>query len=489
MALLLSGCGNTSKPKAEFSPTLAASSSTKTKALSAGESLTVTCPNPEVVATESPTAVMITCTATAPTTTSTTVAPTTTTGATTTTTVQGSTTTSTTVPVTTTTTVPANPTGEFTQVYEQWSNGPDPSGNPDYYPIAVWEPNSGSYATAYDALGVTTAIQEQGTTTGFTDGDYDNAGSGQFGLSAPWGGSTGIGSYLIDEPDLNQVNYGTNNGLTAPAVAASAAAAHAADPTRPTYANFGKCFSEPGWDGCQTGKTSPPSASVTAMDQLYCSNVDVASSDYYGYTDPYDATGSAHYYGAWTYGRAVANTKAMCGASKPVLGFVETGTPFSVSSNTITGPEITAATWDAILHGANGIIYFDHDFSGQQSDNGMIDGKEKGAIANLVKANDAEITSLAPWLNAPNQSGVTVTSTGGIPVTTMLKTYNGHTYLFAQADGTSSNVNSGATTATITVPVSSGTAAVYDESRSVSDAGGTITDSFSAYQVHIYELS
>ena len=386
-------------------------------------------------------------------------------------------------------------------MYAKWSNGPDPTGAASFFPIGVWEPSSGSYPAAYQKLGITLAIDEQGALTGFTGCtnasgattnacDYDaGPGSGQFGISPPYN-TDGQGSSMYDEADMNQVNYGTNNELTAPKFSTDAADLRAADPTRPVYNNFGKCFSEPGWNGCQLGKQSPAASSVDSMTAQYCANIDIVSADYYGYTDPYDATGGAHHYGAWTYGADVANVHAICGASKPVLNFVETGTPFSVSNNTITAAQITAATWDGILHGANGVIYFDHDFGGpQQSDNALIDGPQRTTVAPTVAANNAEITALAGWLNATSLPGVSVSSTGGVPVTTMLKNYNGHTYLFAQADGSQSLTGSGSTTAAFNVPVSSGSAVVYGENRSVSDAGGALTDSFAPYQVHIYELS
>ena len=202
--------------------------------------------------------------------------------------------------------------------------------------------------------------------------------------------------------------------------------------------------------------------------------MDILSADYYGYTDPYDAltNGTEKNYGAWTYGAEVASVHSICGAQKPVFVFVETGRPWPSSSKSITPNEVTAATWDGIMHGANGVIYFDHDFSGIQSDDGMVEGgPESTTVAPIVRTNDAEISALAPWLNQPNQPGVKVKSTRGVPVTTMLKKYSGRTYLFAMADGNGSLLNSGSTTATISVP---GSVAV--------------TDTFGPYQVHVYQM-
>jgi hypothetical protein len=289
---------------------------------------------------------------------------------------------------------------------------------------------------------------------------------------------------------MDVVNYtnDSSNLLNATNFESEAGAIAAADPTRPTYANFGKCYSIPNWVGCLVARYTSGLTETQDL-QDYCANVDILSADYYGYTDPYSGVvnGQEEYYGAWTYGADVANVKAICGANKPVLNIVETHEPFSGSSNAITPAEVGYAIWDGVMHGANGIIYFDHDFSGSESDDGLLNA-DSTTVGPVAKSIDAELTSLAPELNTPSSTGVTVSSTNGIPVTTMLKEYNGHTYLFAMADGNSTYQNSGNTTATITVPgVDNGTATVIDESRTVTASNNVITDSFTPYQVHIYE--
>jgi hypothetical protein len=126
------------------------------------------------------------------------------------------------------------------------------------------------------------------------------------------------------------------------------------------------------------------------------------------------------------------------------------------------------------------------------------------------------ISALAPWLNSPSLSGVSVTSTGGIPIVTMLKEYNGQTYLFAFADGNSSHPYSGSTTATITLPSSdnfanaardsaisynndtttgSGASAGQPHSGTITTDSGSVqitsnrfSDSFLPYELHVYQL-
>jgi hypothetical protein len=87
-------------------------------------------------------------------------------------------------------------TNYFTSYYKQWSNGPDPSGSPDYYPIGVWYGNSDSEnggvpdPTGYLALGINTTMK-----------DYSNDGSkyASEGWNT-WQGPPGSGSFQLSAP-------------------------------------------------------------------------------------------------------------------------------------------------------------------------------------------------------------------------------------------------------------------------------------------------
>jgi hypothetical protein len=382
--------------------------------------------------------------------------------------------------------------GSFSNVYQQWKNGPDPSGSNAYLPIGVWEQsgnrqeNGQDNALNYRALGINVDVNGYEPADGWPT--WQLGASGPYGLDPPYSEPPGLNqsSFLADEPDMNQVDFPTNNELTAPALQAEANAVRTWDPTRPTYVNFGKCMSISDWIGCNTGIQSPAATSYQTMMRQYCSAADIESSDYYGYTDPYEP---ANYHGAYTYGLAIVNDKAMCGLAKPTLGFVETGHPFP-NSGTTTPAQIRAAVWDEVLHGANGIIYFVHDFySDGFTEDGLL--TTEADAKPTVQSVDSELTQLAPELNSPSLTGVSASSSGGVPVTTMLKVFGGQTYLFAMADGNASLPNSGATTATFKVPGTGDAtlATVLGENRTVTVTGGTLTDQFSPYQVHIYELN
>jgi len=103
-----------------------------------------------------------------------------------------------------------------------------------------------------------------------------------------------------------------------------------------------------------------------------------------------------------------------------------------------------------------------------------------------VGAIDAQIKTLAPVLNTRSvKNGVTVTTTASVPVDTMLKRHGGATYVFAVA------MRGGATTATFSLRdfPAAATATVIDESREIAVTGGTFSDDFGPYAVHLYKIT
>ena len=90
----------------------------------------------------------------------------------------------------------------------------------------------------------------------------------------------------------------------------------------------------------------------------WCAPVDVPSVDYYGMTDYYEPAKNK---GAWTYGRAIDNLEKAC-PGKPTWSFVEVTQPWDGSANSATPAGIRAAAWNAVIHGADGVEWFIHDF-------------------------------------------------------------------------------------------------------------------------------
>ena len=92
--------------------------------------------------------------------------------------------------------------------------------------------------------------------------------------------------------------------------------------------------------------------------------------------------------------------------SKPVWAFVEVGHPFTENdAPTITGPEIRAAVWSSLIHGARGIIYFNHSFGGTCPTQHILRDPCGDEVKPWVTAVNRQIAGLAPVLNAPFLDG------------------------------------------------------------------------------------
>ena len=166
--------------------------------------------------------------------------------------------------------------------------------------------------------------------------------------------------------------------------------------------------------------------------------------------------------------------------SRPVYNFVELGHPF-VAGETMPVSAIRPAVWSSLIHGARGIVYFNHSFGGSCPTHHVLDDCDK-AIAAEVTALNGQITRLARPLNSPSVRNVT--TTGGIDARA---TWDGSEYYVFSG----STALAGSTTGSIRVPgLGSGTAEVVDENRSVPIVGGTITDTWGSPEaVHIYKVS
>jgi hypothetical protein len=224
---------------------------------------------------------------------------------------------------------------------------------------------------------------------------------------------------------------------------------------------------------------------------------DVVSADTYWFTDPSicakgeggaiigytrdltpDECRLAANYG-WTIERIRTLQKA--GNTTPIWAFVEAGHPFKDSANatTITAPQIRAAVWSSLIHGARGVIYFNHNFGGDCISQHVL--RDCGAqVRPTVTALNQQITKLAPVLNSPFLDGAT-TATG--PVDTTTKLHDGKVYIFAGA-----NKSTGGP-ATFHIKCGGSTAVVLDEDRTLPIVDGTFTDTFSdGNAVHLYSI-
>jgi hypothetical protein len=137
------------------------------------------------------------------------------------------------------------------------------------------------------------------------------------------------------------------------------------------------------------------------------------------------------------------------GVSKPIVVDVETGCPSYVGGihgNCATPTKSIAAAWHALIAGARGIIWFQHNFSGRcVDDRTLLDGSNPHSgkyncmqtpgvtlhdLVLALTAFDHRVQSLSPVLLSPTL--VNYVSTRG-DVSTLAKAYQGRCYVFAAA--------------------------------------------------------
>ncbi|MGM1065335.1 hypothetical protein [Saccharothrix sp. Mg75] len=378
--------------------------------------------------------------------------------------------------------------------YKQWANGPNPTADPNVFPINVWmqDPsgveNDEKLGRAYPRIGVDFGIglwedewwwlrQE-----GLYETDwrvYVDPTRADAVLADTAHARNYVGYLVSDEPDMNKV-YGDvfNPDMQPSAILKAADAVRAKDPTRPTYINFSP------WMGTPTGEIGYGyvEESYEADMRKYCSAADIASADYYAWTHP----DRNHTVGAYAYGEVIDTMRKWCGPDKPLYGFVETGHPHT-HGEIIDADQMESAVWNTVLHGATGLNYFAHSFytEGKGEYSSILTRPEITARAAAV---NARLKSLAPVLNAPNLPGVTARSDNGIPVAVLHKQVGDQRWVLAQTDGNKDNPKSRAAKVQLIVPVASGTATVEGEDRTVPIVDGRIVDDFGPYSVHVYRF-
>ncbi|MBW4716985.1 hypothetical protein [Saccharothrix obliqua] len=389
---------------------------------------------------------------------------------------------------------PAPVPAPVVEQYRKWPNGPNPTGDPNVFPINVWMQDPSSVengvklGTAYPAIGIGAGLglwedewwylrREGLVETGWRV--YVDAKRVDDVLRDTEHARNYVGYLVADEPDMNKV-YGDvfHPDMQPSAILAKADRTRAQDPTRPTYLNFGVWMGTPG-GGVGYGHIEK---SYEEDMRTYCAAADIASADYYGWTHP----DRGDRVGAFSYGEVLDVMRKWCGPDKPLYGFVETGHPHD-KGETITPDQLESAVWNTVLHGATGINYFAHSFypEGRGEYSSVLTRPE---ITERVKAVNARLTSLAPVLNAASLPGVTARSDHDVPVSVLHKQAEGARWVLAQTDGNTALPRSGAARVEITVPVRSGTAVVVDENRTVPIENGRIVDAFGPYQVHVYRF-
>jgi hypothetical protein len=220
---------------------------------------------------------------------------------------------------------------------------------------------------------------------------------------------------------------------------------------------------------------------------------DVSSVDKYAYTSPHvwdllrsspDWPSVATPARAASYGWLQDQMEKFQDPAKPKPNwvFVETGKPFLTESGALTIPpeKIGGAIWSAIIHGARGIAYFQHNNNGVCGTYSLVDCSQ--TLKDAVRAVNSEVKNLAPVLNT--QTYLWDFRAGA---DTMLKVKDGYAYVFA---GVGLKDTPGLKTFTLPSGVNGSTVDVVGENRSISVSNGKFTDTLATeYAHHIYKIA
>jgi hypothetical protein len=195
--------------------------------------------------------------------------------------------------------------------------------------------------------------------------------------------------------------------------------------------------------------------------------------------------------------------QSMNGPSKPVVVDVETGCPFMDSDACTTPSAMTAAAWHALIAGARGIIWFQHNFGGPCIDfRTIIDGSNRGSskyncqqtpgvtehdmVVALTKFN-SEANLLTTVLLSPFADGY-VSSTADVSY--MAKYTDGSFYIFAASGKPGIPPPSNQRVSFSIAGAHDCQVNVINEDRNISVVNGKFSDIFSdADSVHIYRVN
>ena len=279
-----------------------------------------------------------------------------------------------------------------------------------------------------------------------------------------------------DEPDINRVPSAT--------LAAEYAAWKAADPSRPVIVNFSGQNAQYQADGL-----------TDAIYQQYSQSADWISNDVYPITawnhpDWIDKNAKLNLRNPannggvpFNPGNSVDKLRAISGGKKQ-LAYIETsfqniGKGPAKNARGATAAEVRGETWDAIIHGARGIVYFSQSFHPDKTD------ATPAAVATEITRTDAKITEMAAVLNSASDANSNPLSLGGGFEGTW-REYGGKRYFFVLNFS-----HTAAKKAKITLTGIAGQSLidVVDESRKLTLSYGAITDSFTPYQLHIYQAA
>lgn len=353
-----------------------------------------------------------------------------------------------------------------------------PAESPAHFPIAVWLQNP-SNAPRFRAAGINTFV---GLWQGPTDAQLDALKTnGMLVICAQnelalRRNDTNIVAWMHnDEPD-NAQSRGARLGFGSPIAPEKVVGDYkrmkTADPSRPVLLNLGQGVAWDGWYG-RGRRTNHPEDYPE-----YLKGCDIASFDIY----PANHASKAVAGNLWFVANGVERLRHWSDDKKPVWACIEC-THIGDGGRKPTPVEVRAEAWMALIHGADGLIYFVHQFKPKFIEAALLEDSEM--LAAITQLN-RQISELALVLNSPTITNVVevTVSDPTARVAVMAKRHEGQTYLFAVA------MRGQTTTATFSLKESLDdvTVEVLGEKRSLVATNAIFADRFAPWEVHRYRF-
>ena len=359
--------------------------------------------------------------------------------------------------------------------WARWSRGIP--ADPGFFPIGVWL-QSATNANAYRQAGINLYVRlpegpsESDLKVLSAAGMRTICQQNEVGLRH-LGDQTIVGWMNDDNPD-NAVSDG-RGGYARP-VASALVVEHyralaARDQSRPIYLLFGQGAAWDGYGGRGVRAGHPEDY------REYVTGGDILDFHFYPMNHADPAVSGA----LWYLPRGVERLRSWSGDAKPVWCGIECTRISTDSAAKPTPEQVRSQVWMALIRGARGFVYFCHVLSPAPGDEAAL--LHDPVMLPAVTALNHQVAALAPVLNSPTVVDRGTVAVGGksVPIALMAKRHQGATYLFAAAIGDH------ATTATFTVP-SGDRVEVLGEGRTLVVSGGSFSDDFAAYGVHLYRI-
>jgi hypothetical protein len=383
--------------------------------------------------------------------------------------------------------VPAIPSVAWTSPYAAWSRGIPTA--PTFFPIGVWL-QIPQHATALAKLGINIYIGNNAGTDTLAAGDLTMLKSlgmyaiiGQDSAGLPNIADTTIIGWWMDPDEPDNAQPASSGGYGPPVDPTNTLVPRynsykAADATRPIYLGLGQGVAYANYEG---RGSNPPAES------LYVPASDIVAFDIYPYNNCSGDTNEKVTCGEfWLNASGVDNLHQWAKSSRNQAVWTDFETTV-INAGTTAGPtpvQTVSEVWLALIHSANGIIYFIDSWNPTFSEDAIL---QDSAMVTAVTALNKQIIALAPELNSatlPNMVTVTTAGDAGAPVDTMVKANGTSLYVF------SAIARPGSATATFAINgmTGNGAANVVGENRSIPIGAGMFADAFAANGAHIYQI-